>query len=293
MTLGPYVVVQSIPSTPRDAYSCDLVFDRSAPVTAQSVGLLRRVKPSATLRDHERFLEACALARRFSHPNLLSGHPVVLAGGPALFQPNAAGHVLADVIEPSTYGRRIPPFSVSTACLIIDQVAAALSYVHSQGYVLRDIWPGNILISFDGGVRLAHTLYAQPAHSGTFYDGRWPYASDVLKYFPPTPQTDVYSLSVVLWETLTGDTFCPGSSFSWPRRPSALNPRIPSELEAVTMRALCFKDTLANDLRSSLAPFLASDEDLRGRLERPPFNAARIRELQARLAALAGRPLPS
>jgi eukaryotic-like serine/threonine-protein kinase len=89
-----------------------------------------------------RFQREIELAARFQHPNIVP----VLAGGASeglLFyvMPFVRGESLRRLLSS---GQQIP---LEKALAIVDEVADALEYAHSEGVVHRDIKPENILLS--------------------------------------------------------------------------------------------------------------------------------------------------
>ncbi|MGA8260030.1 MAG: protein kinase, partial [Arenicellales bacterium] len=105
---------------------------------------------------------------------------------------------------------RIRP--ISRAVDIVDQVAGALHYAHSQGLIHRDIKPENIMITDDGlpiltdfGIAKLLTSSTQLTQTGLGIGTPAYMSPEQAKALPEIgPQTDIYSLSVVLYEMLTG-----------------------------------------------------------------------------------------
>ena len=133
------------------------------------------------------------------------------------------------------------------------QVAKALQTAHVRGVVHRDIKPRNILLADSDHVKVADFGIARAADATTISQ-----TGDILgsaKYMSPEqaegdevgPASDLYSLGVVLYEMLTGrvpfEVETPADvpirhAVAPPRRPKEVNPEIPEELDAITMKLL-------------------------------------------------------
>src|SRR5215217_6472153 len=133
------------------------------------------------------------------------------------------------------------------------QVAKALRTAHVRGVVNRDIKPRNILLADSDHVKVADFGIARAVEATTISQ-----TGDILgsaKYMSPEqaageqvgPASDLYSLGVVLYEMLTGrvpfeveipDDVPIRHAVAPPRRPKEVNPEIPEELDAITIKLL-------------------------------------------------------
>jgi len=104
------------------------------------------------------------------------------------------------------------PWDIEKASQMLDQVASALSAAHHQGIIHRDIKPANILLDETGNAYLSDFGIAKVlgAYRGLTAAGAVMGTPD---YISPEqilneqvgPQSDIYSLGAVLFETLTGE----------------------------------------------------------------------------------------
>jgi len=149
----------------------------------------------------------------------------------------------------------VPPVLAAEICV---QVARGLHYAHtiseggdSLGVVHRDVTPHNVLLSFDGAVKLGDFGIAKATTSHTapgMLKGKFAYMSpEQSRGEPVDARTDVFALGIVLWEMLTGGRLFSGDSDVSVLRavqgsaitpPSRLNPEVPQELSDVVMKAL-------------------------------------------------------
>lgn len=151
--------------------------------------------------------------------------------------------------------------SPALACRIIADACAGLDFAHKKAdqkgeplhIVHRDVSPHNIIVSFDGGVKVIDFGIARArgriSHTATgTLKGRFEYMSpEHASGYEVDHRTDVFALGVVLWESLSGRrlfkrdsdtaTLLAVSRCEVPL-PSSLNPEIPPELDAVVLKAL-------------------------------------------------------
>ena len=104
------------------------------------------------------------------------------------------------------------PCDLETAVRILDQLSAALSIAHRRGIVHRDIKPANILLDEEGNAYLSDFGIAKElaasAHltqEGAIIGSPAYLAPEQALGQSVTPQADIYSLGVVLYEMLTGE----------------------------------------------------------------------------------------
>ena len=142
-------------------------------------------------------------------------------------------------------------------------VASALHYAHEQkgpdrkplGMVHRDITPGNILIGFDGNVKVVDFGIAKAAHrkgdattQAGMLKGKVPYMSpEQCSGKAVDRRSDLFSLGILLYETCTvRRLFKGGNEFSTMSAvlggdipsPSEVRADLPGKLEAIIMTAL-------------------------------------------------------
>jgi eukaryotic-like serine/threonine-protein kinase len=138
------------------------------------------------------------------------------------------------------------------------EVARGLHYAHRlrvNGELLnlvhRDVTPHNVLVSYDGAVKLTDFGIAKAGNKLTnpgVLKGKFAYMSpEQARGEAVDVRTDVFALGVVLWELLTGGRLFQGDSEIAVLRavqesaiapPARLNPDVPPELDEAIRRAL-------------------------------------------------------
>jgi WD40 repeat protein/serine/threonine protein kinase len=103
------------------------------------------------------------------------------------------------------------PIELGTAVLLIDQITSALSSAHRNNVIHRDLKPGNILLDEDNNAYLADfgiakdlTIQQGITEIDSIVGSPDYLAPEQARSEPVTPQTDIYSLGVVLYEMLIG-----------------------------------------------------------------------------------------
>jgi len=141
---------------------------------------------------------------------------------------------------------------------ILQPVAAALDYAHGQGVIHRDIKPPNILLAQSGQpylgdfglVRAAEGSASLSASAGGLIGTPAYMAPEQWEGQPATPATDVYALSCVAVEMLTGRMLFGGSTpavvmkqhlIEGPRLPEQWPTGVPTETTVVLQRGLAEK----------------------------------------------------
>ncbi len=155
-------------------------------------------------RMRERFEAEARAVASLSHPNVVlvfdSGEH---EGVPYLVMERLPGRTLADEMAAG-------PLAPERAARVTTDVLAALGAAHAAGIVHRDIKPSNVLLASDGAVKVSDFGIAKNASAMTLTDdgtllGTPGYlAPERLTGEPATPQSDLYSVGVLLYEALTG-----------------------------------------------------------------------------------------
>ena len=150
------------------------------------------------------------------------------------------------------------PFPVVIA--VIAEVLRGLGFAHDlptasdiRGVVHRDVSPHNVLLSWEGAVKvsdfgIAKARAASEATASVFIKGKPAYMSpEQANGQPLDGRSDLFAVGVVLWEMLVGQRLFVGQDtratlaavlFGQIPRPRALRPAVPRDLERVTMKLL-------------------------------------------------------
>ncbi|WP_394832406.1 serine/threonine protein kinase [Pendulispora rubella] len=207
-----------------------------------------------------RFVEEAHLAARIRHPNVVATLDTVAEGDELLLvMEYVPGQSLAELQRACREsGERIPVgvalrlaadalYGLHAAHTATDEALHPLFIVH------RDVSPQNILVGVDGMARVLDFGIAKARTSvDTTQQGQ---LKGKLRYMSPeqvfndpiSARTDVYALSVVLWEMLTGDPLFAGSNDAATlaqvlsgvvRKPSLLARQVPPQVDDIVLRGL-------------------------------------------------------
>ncbi|MGC3997212.1 MAG: serine/threonine-protein kinase [Anaeromyxobacter sp.] len=232
-----------------------------------AAGVVKEVALKLVRGEHEAdsdfsrmFVEEARLACRLSHANVVQVFELdQIDGRYSLAMELVQGRDLARVVERArSLGLRL---GVARAVHLAAQVATALAYVHRLaeggqplGLVHRDVSPHNVLVSFEGEVKLADFGIARAMGGagltapGTV-KGKVAYmAPEQARGEPLDGRADVFALGVILWELCAGRRLFARETDAAtltalldgppPSPPSAWNESVPAELDEVVLGAL-------------------------------------------------------
>lgn len=164
--------------------------------------------------DVEMFLQEARLVAGLKHPSLVEIYAVLQENEEIyLVFEHLAGRPLDKLI--ATKGRLTPPEVLH----IIAEVGKGLDYAHSKKVIHRDLKPGNIMITNEGGVKIMDFGIAHRARvSATKFTSAMPCGT--VFYMPPEQElgsvsleSDLYALGVMTYEMLTGEVPFVGPNF--------------------------------------------------------------------------------
>jgi tetratricopeptide (TPR) repeat protein len=211
-----------------------------------------------------RFLREARSVSKLRHPNIAAVHDYGETddGQPFIVMELVSGQTLGDVLAKTG-------LSIARSVEVARQTAEALSEAHRHGVVHRDIKPSNVVIDDDGEVKVLDFGLAKQLHEDGGAGG--PDAQTLLSartrsdvvigtplYLSPEQargskvdgRSDLFALGALLYECLTGRPAFSGSNVIEigaqvlhfdPPPPSRLNPRVPAELDKLTLKALSKK----------------------------------------------------
>lgn len=263
---GPLQLVQKIGE---GAYgevfrAWDPRLDREVALKLLPLGHAPGARPTSSIVHEGRLLA------RVRHPNVVTIFGAEeISGRIGLWMELVHGRTLEQIVKHDG------PFSAVETVRIGTEICAALSAVHHAGLLHRDIKAHNVMLADGGRVVLMDFGTGREVEDRSSSDlaGTPLYlAPEVLGGGPATPQSDVYSLGVLLYHLLTGSYPVRTTPLRDGRGAHDLRDRIPLR-------------TLRPDVRRSLVRVIE-----RGCEPRPECRYPSVDALMRDLAALQRRP---
>jgi len=224
------------------------------------------------------FVDEAKIALGLNHPNIIQVFDFgAVADTYFLAMEHVEGIDLLRLLQEAARARRRLPYGLSA--YIVQQVAKGLDYAHRKadefgqplGIVHRDISPQNLLLSWDGSVKIVDfgIARARDVHEEEgVIKGKYAYMSpEQARGEPVDCRSDVFAAGIVLFELVCARPLFHGKgkdvldlvkSGTIPR-PHDFAPDLPTTLERIILRALAFhradRFQTARDLQHELGKF--------------------------------------
>jgi serine/threonine-protein kinase len=244
----------------------------------------------------EMFLDEARLAAKLHHPNIVQISDLGFADQRYFIcMEYLPGEDLQSIVEALVERRQAIPLGL--ACKIILSACEGLEFAHAYaeggrpvGLVHRDVSPSNIIVTYQGTVKVLDFGIAKASSKLTqtqpgLLKGKLGYMSpEQARGDPLDARSDLFSLGVTLHELITGQRVFQKESemgvllalMQQPiPPPSALRPDVPPALDRIAMRALekdpdrRYPDAAA--MRVDLEAFLASTSSIPGMTQLAQF----------------------
>jgi hypothetical protein len=219
---------------------------------------IKRILPDASRQPafSEMFIAEAKLSSRMQHPNIV---------GVLDFDRDADGrlYLAMELVEGRDLDGLLETGRLPWSLIIhvVVEVLRGLAYAHDlpsgadgvRGLVHRDISPHNVLIGWNGAVKvsdfgIAKARAATSASASVTIKGKPAYMSpEQINGEPLDGRSDLFAVGVMLWQMLTGQHLFAGGStsetlarvlFAPVTSPRTLAADVPADLEAVTMQLL-------------------------------------------------------
>ncbi len=267
---------------------------------------IKTLKPhySRSEESRQRFLREGRAAAKIHHRNVADVYDVSIDGDPPyLVLELVEGETLAQLLS-----RSAPLPAQKTADLVVP-VVAALAVAHDLGVVHRDLKPENIYLSqvgsaivpkvLDFGIsKLTQddSLESLTASGAVLGTPHFMSPEQVLAMSSCDARSDQYSLGAILYQCVTGRRPNEGTPLysllqrtvlgEFPK-PTELEPGVPSQFEALVLRAMALRPenrfASARELGMALLSFASSRvrEEYEAELQAAPHQAARSAPLES------------
>ena len=177
----------------------DTALDRD--VALKELGAFHAADPAFA----ERFLRESRVAGSMSHPNLVTVHD--------FFEHDRIPYISMEFLERGSLRPHVGRLTLPQIAGVLEGLLAGLAHAHAQGIVHRDLKPENLMVTGQGGIKIADFGIAKALNQA---QGRFLTATGTTvgtpTYMAPEqamaknigPWTDLYATGVIAYELLCG-----------------------------------------------------------------------------------------
>ncbi|MCW2767467.1 MAG: serine/threonine protein kinase [Nocardioides sp.] len=203
-TVGRYEVVHEIGRGAMATVYVARQLDLERRVALKELRALGALDPSSA----RRFLREAKLAGSFSHPNIVTVHDY--------FEHDRVPYIAMEYIAPGSLRPYVGRLTLPQIGGVLEGLLAGLAHAQRRQVVHRDIKPENLLVTLDGGIKIADFGIAKATQaleqhsmltaSGTTVGTPNYIAPEQAMAHELGPWTDLYSVGITAFELLLGRT---------------------------------------------------------------------------------------
>jgi DNA-binding NarL/FixJ family response regulator/tRNA A-37 threonylcarbamoyl transferase component Bud32 len=219
---------------------------RAMDTRLKRVVAVKMLLPHVHSTTRQRFEREALAVAKLNHPGIMAVYDVG--------QDKDANYIVVELVDGKPLYDYIPS-SPEMVARLSQQICLALDYAHRAGVIHRDVKPANIYVTANDHIKIMDFGLAIPVEGG---EKRLTAMGSIIgtpAYLSPeqaqgkvlSPQTDIYSLGVVMYEMITGELPFDADDIASillqqvnkpAVPPSELTPDIPLWLENIILTAL-------------------------------------------------------
>lgn len=201
--------------------------------------------PRNSKQNRKQFQNEAALVGKLIHPNIVTTYEAVVS--------DEASYIVMEYVPGGTMEKYILPENLLPLDRVVQYMfncCRALNYALFNGVIHRDIKPANLLLSNPEGIKitdLGAAIRLDLEHTHTTVGSPNYMSPEQVRGEPVSHQTDIYSLGVVMYRLLTGQSPYKAKDLAQlyqqilhepPVPPTQIRDDLPPQLDRIVLRAL-------------------------------------------------------